>query len=229
MYTPLGEEAFDKDRFLSGYSAVKGLEEIVSASSKGAVLPGKLVSLAGKILHNQEDFYFRVDNMPNLYEDSPDALKEGNAGIEKYVGKNIKEMLNLVPKEAYVEMIQRVKLNKVEGDEEHNELVSAQEGFNKFVDAAQDSSKATKYLSEQMKKAPKWAQAEFARMQGNERYVQAMMQAYGSYFQSNYLGRLHEEGFNAQAAFEKGLKGASKNKREYLRIIGEVAAKKLEA
>jgi hypothetical protein len=95
-------------------------------------------------------------------------------------------------------MVSRVKLNKSKGDENHNDIVVAQEELNKFRDAVQDEGKIIKYLADKMKKAPKWAKAEFERMQGNEKYIQSLIKSYGSYYSTMFKYLTSTEDFNAR-------------------------------
>lgn len=225
LYNPLGEEDFDKDKFLQGYSEVQGLEKILKTLKEDALNP-QAIQLAGKILHGNDNFYYSSGEQNTARISVEQSLSEGQKGLEKYLSKNESKMLDHLSKEDYINLVQAVKLEKKDGDENHNKLVSAQDEFNKFKDAIQDEQKTLKYLSEKIKKAPKWAQAEFSRLNSNQRYAQLMMQSYGGFFQNKYAMAL--ENADHERVFKDSLNN-TKKKGDYYKVISQEVANKLAA
>ncbi len=222
-YHPLGEEDFDKEHFLKGFSKVSGLENILKILKEDPN-NAKAIGEAGKILKHDEQIYFKMNNIANTRQDVEDALPSGYKGIEKYIGHNEEKFLSLIPEESYVDLLKSVRLTKKKDDEKHNELVEAQENLIKFQEAAQDESKMYKFLEGRMKNAPDWVKKEFLRMGSNTEYIQSTAQAYGGFY-SHRFNSLVEEA-DHKKIFKDSLE-ASEKKGQYYQAIAKVVSKVL--
>lgn len=209
-YKPLGEEAYSDKGFVEGYSKLGGLEQALKEVKQDPQSPGAY-KYAGGILFNNENHYYQTNTSPRPALE--EASSEGRKGIEKYFSKNETEILENFGKEEYKHLVTAVPLSKIKEEGEHKTIVDAINEFKLVQESAEDPSKINSYLSEKIKKAPKYVQNEFARYSSNGAFLKQIFSNYAAYASHNAKEVL-EKG-DCEGVFKKSLKEAKKKGKYY--------------
>ena len=220
-YQPFGEEAYDEEAFVDGYSKLSGLEQALS-EIKQDPQSTTAYKYAGGIIYGNENFYYQTKESPRPVLER--AVPEGRKGLEEYVLKNKEPILENFGDEEYKYLVMAVPLSKVKEEGEHKTIVDTINEFKVVQEATEDPSKKIVYLSEKMKKAPKYIQEEFARYSSNEAFTKQLFANYASYVSHN-VGEVLEKG-DCEGVFKKSLDEA-KNKTPFCRGMANILYQKL--
>ena len=123
-------------------------------------------------------------------------------------------------------MVTAVPLSKIKEEGEYKTIVDAINEFKLVQESAEDPSKRNSYLSEKIKKAPKYVQNEFARYSSNEAFAKQIFTNYAAYASHN-AQEVIENG-DCEGVFKKSLSEAKK-KAPYYNEMANVLYQKLTA
>jgi hypothetical protein len=222
FYHPLGKQDYSENHFLKGMKRVKSLRASLEKILEDKENPQAIENASSIIYGDKSQLYKTGEPIRPLLESE---IVSGKKGIEEYVSHNESKFLAQLEDKDYLSLVQGVKLNKIEGNEEHNQLVGVFEAYSKIQEASKDKDSIYRYIAEQIKKAPKSMQDQFARAYTNDNYLNLMFNSYFSVLSHNRKEVLEKA--DCKKLFTESMK-ASKKKVEYHAAIAEVLYSKLE-